>query len=218
MNNHRFEFLLAAALIAGCAGVWHWQAPGQRLTHEQVTQYLEIIDRQLPVPPDEKAEAMARLRAFGDSDDGKPAYLVNLMRYFGTLRPDSGIPADFKGTTAEANARYESSISWLALKRGSLPLFVGNVHEPNVTPSAPDEENWNRIGVMRYPSRRAFFELVTDPAYATYLPFKLAALHIALVPAESDIVIPDVRFLTVAAALLVFLLAGWVRAVRRGAA
>ena len=67
---------------------------------------------------------------------------------------------------------------------------------------------------MRYPSRRAFFELLTDPQWLKFAPYKLAALELALVPASGQVVIPDLRWVIGGACLIVFLVAGWVRAAR----
>ena len=68
--------------------------------------------------------------------------------------------------------------------------------------------------VVRYPSRRAFFEVLTDPQWLKFAPYKLAALELALVPASGQVVIPDLRSVIGGACLIVFLGAGWVRAAR----
>lgn len=217
MNRYQFELAAAVVLLAAYAAVWHWQAPGDTLTQTEIAQYLNRIDAQVSINAAEKADLLARLRDFGNNDDGRPAYMVNLMRYYEALRTDSGIPVDFAGTPAQANAHYESNVMALAWKSGSMPLFAGNVHERNVTSSCDDEDRWSRVVLMRYPSRRAVFELFADPVYAKYLPFKLGSLHVALVPAASQMVIPEVRFLAGAAVLIVFLAIGWACAVRRAA-
>src|SRR5215213_6933045 len=47
----------------------------------------------------------ARLRAWAEADDGKPVYMLNLMRYYDELRPFPGAP-DFQGSPEESNTLY----------------------------------------------------------------------------------------------------------------
>ena len=42
----------------------------------------------------------------------------------------------------------------------------------------PELDNWNRALVTRYPGRREFFELMTDPEYIKVSPYKLASLKV----------------------------------------
>jgi hypothetical protein len=66
------------------------------------------------------------------------------------------------------------------------------------------------------PSFRAFLDLVSDPEYLKVMPYKLAALKVALVPVSGGPVLPDLRWVVGDGCVAVFLLAGWVRAARRG--
>jgi len=69
---------------------------------------------------------------------------------------------------------------------------------------------------IRYPSRRAFFDLVSDPEYAPLMPYKLASLRVALVPVAGESVTPDWRWMIGLALLSIFLAVGWLRAAARG--
>ena len=89
----------------------------------------------------------------------------------------------------------------------------GKAHS-NLDGFDPAIDDWSRILVVRYPSRRAFFELSTDPQWLKFAPYKIAALEIALVPASGQVVIPDLRCVVAGACLIVFLGAGWLRAAR----
>jgi hypothetical protein len=71
--------------------------------------------------------------------------------------------------------------------------------------------------VIRYPSRRAFLDLVTDPAYAPAAPYKLMALDVVLVPSTGEIVLPNLWLAAGVVLLLVFATTCWIRAVRRTA-
>ena len=48
------------------------------------------------------------------------------------------------------------------------------------------EREWGRLAVIRYPNRRTFFKLLSDPGYAPMEPYKFTALEIDLVPASGD--------------------------------
>ena len=89
----------------------------------------------------------------------------------------------------------------------------GKAHS-NLDGFGPAIDDWNRILVVRYPSRRAFFELLTDPQWLKVAPYKIAALEIVLVPTWGQVVVPDLRWVVGGACLIVFLGAGWLRAAR----
>ena len=57
------------------------------------------------------------------------------------------------------------------------------------------EREWGRLAVARYPNRRTFLKLLSDPAYASMEPYKFIALEIDLMPVSGDMMIPDLRWL-----------------------
>ena len=223
MKNDRFELILGAALAALFVAFWMWQSPGDagKLTPAEVDAYLRRIEAGLPGVPAERAEFLARMRAWGLADDGRPVYMLNAMRYYAELRRVPGTES-VRGTPAEANAIYENAVMPVALRLGAFPLFggdtmgvrVGSKSQSNLLGFDPAIDGWNRILVMRYPSRRAFFELVSDPEWLRFAPNKLAALEIALVPVVGQAVLPDLRWVLGGACLIVFFAVGWWRAKR----
>ena len=105
-----------------------------------------------------------------------------------------------------------SNATPILLKSGAFPIFAGTVEDSNAVGSTdPAEDNWTRILVVHYPSRRHFFELLTDRQYLTKADFKSYAMHMALVPVKRELVIPDFRQLAIAGAVIVFLLAAWLQ-------
>jgi len=217
MNSHRFEIALAAIFLCIFAGFFLWQTPsltGAKLSEEETDRYITAIDTQLPFPPADKKESLDRLRAWGRADDGKPVYMLNLMRYFPQIRTYEGAPA-FDGTPEESNRFYENKVAPLLFKNGGYPLVGGKTQQKNLVGHEPAEDDWSRVVVVRYPSRRAFLSLLADPAYAPNLPFKMIALHLALVPVSGDLLIPDLRLVVGATLLALFLAIGWFRTVRR---
>jgi len=223
LKTHRFEWLLGAVLVALFVAFWIWQTPRnlQKLNSAQVDAYLHRMEGKLPGDPAEQAVFLARMRAFGLTDDGRPVYMLNAMRFYPELRRGPGME-DVCGTPAEANATYEKAVMPILFRLGAYPLFGGETMEvgedgkahSNLDGFDPAIDDWNRILVVRYPSRRAFFELLSDPQWLKFAPYKVAALEIALVPASGQVVIPDLRWVMGGASLIVFLRGGWLRAAR----
>lgn len=218
MKLRRFTFELALAVFCLALFFWVWrlEAPGGRLTAAETDQYLQTIGKQIKgLEPGERDDLFARVRDFAANDDGQPVYMLNLMRYFEQLRPGPGIAADYQGSPAQANAYYEEHVLPIAIRTGSAPLFAGNVNERNVVGGVAGEDRWSRIIVMRYPSRRAFLTLLSDPRYAAYAGYKLQALHLGLVPVHGEMTLPDLRLAVGGALLVLFLLLAWICALRR---
>jgi hypothetical protein len=224
LKAHRFEWLLGAVLAALFVAFWAWQTPGnlQKLRAAEVDAYLDRMKGKLPGDPAEQAVFLARMRAFGLADDGRPVYMLNAMRYYPELKQGPGME-EVRGTPAEANATYEKAVMPILFRLGAYPLFGGQTMEiradgkahSNLDGFDPAIDDWSRILVVRYPSRRAFFELLSDPQWLRFAPYKLAALELALVPASAQMVIPDIRWVMGGACLIVFLGTCWLRATRR---
>jgi len=225
MKTHRFEIVLALALLAVFAAFWWWQAPGAsgKLSRSEVDNYIRKIEPRLPVDPIEKAEILARFRAWGETDDGEPVYMLNAMRYHAQFKKLPGVEG-FQGTPAQANAHYEKIVTPIAVRLGAIPIVSGEAAgvrgsdggaHTNLLAFEPKVDDWSRVLVMRYPSRRAFFDLVSDPAYLDVMPYKLASLDVALVPVRAELVVPDLRWIVGLILVAAFLVVGWRLAGRR---
>jgi hypothetical protein len=211
MNPYMFEIILGAILLSLFLGFWFWHSPIKRkLTRDEIDRYLAAVAK-LPLPVEDRQEGLTRLRAWAESDDGRPVYMLNLMRYYPELRRFPGTP-DFQGTPEQANEFYEKAVISMLFKRAGYPLVAGKAQAKNLinAPAAPD--NWSRVIVVRYPNRRAFLSFLADPAYAPFEPYKLMAVEIILVPVSGNLVIPDLRWLVGGTLLIVFLAAAWSRA------
>jgi hypothetical protein len=202
-------------LVLGVGAVWLWQSPGAvrgKLTPAEIDRYMATVSR-ISFPPELRAPILARMRTWAEADDGRPVYMLNLMRYHPELRRFEGTPS-FAGTPQQANEFYEERTLPLALGVGAIPIFAGPVTGENVIGFEHAGVRWNRVLVMRYPSRRAFLDLLSDPAYAPLAPYKLMSLDVDLAPMGAELTVPDVRYVAVAAGLVLFLAAGWWRASR----
>jgi len=179
-----------------------------------------ILEKSIPVEWAERDELISRMREWGESDDGNPVYMLNLMRYFDKIMPFAGVPQTM--SSVEANDYYEDVAVPMLLKSGSYPIFGGNAmrisnsqKKSNLIVFDPELDNWDRLLVVRYSGRRAFFDLITDPEYIKVMPYKLASLKVILTPASGDLVIPDIRWIVGGTCLVIFLLVGWLRASKR---
>ena len=217
MRRYRFEWLLAFAFLALTAGVWAWQNPGVvqgRLTAPEIDRYMTVL-AELPFPPDEQPGVLKEARAWMEADDGRPVYMLNLMRYYPQLRQyERG--REFSGTPRQSNAIYEATVGPLLLKGGGYPIFAGTVQGPNLLVNEPELDHWNRVLVVRYPSRRAFMKIMANPSFQQALPYKVMALRIVLTPMTREMGIPELPRLVGTALLIAFLAIGWRRAARRG--
>jgi hypothetical protein len=224
LKTHRFEWLLGSALAVVFIAFWIWQSPGnlQKLSSAEVDAYLHRLEGNLPGDPGEQAAFLTRMRAFGLADDGRPVYMLNAMRYYPELKRGPGMEG-VHGRPAEANAIYEKAVMPILFRLGAYPLFGGVTMKISANAKAhsnldgfdPAIDDWSRILVVRYPSRRAFFELLSDPQWLKFAPYKIAALELVLVPTSGQVVIPDLRWVMGGMCLIVFLGAGWLRATRK---
>lgn len=224
MRSTKFMMLLGLVCLACFGAVWLWQARGLvsgPITPAQLDAYLAKVDA-ANLPAEEKSGLKARLRAWGEADDGQPFFMLNLMRYHRELRRWPGAPA-FEGTPRQSNAWYESHVLPIALGLGAYPVAGGEAqggdvllvggksggHDPHAV--EPELDGWDRVLLMRYPSRRAFFDLVTDPRYLPYMPYKLMALQVVLVPVTAEAQVPDLRWVAGSGLFALFLGIGWWR-------
>jgi hypothetical protein len=205
------ELIFGGVLLVLFVGFWFWHSPPRRkLTREEIDHYLAAAER-LSLPEGEKTATLARLRAWAKSDDGKPVYMLNLMRYYPQVRRFPGAP-DFQGAPEQANAFYEKSVLRLLFRRAGYPLVGGRAQANALLEVPPALDGWSRVAIVRYPSRRAFLSLLADPAYAPLEPYKIMALETVLVPVAGDVRVPDMRLLVGGVLLVVFLTVGWVLA------
>src|SRR6516225_1621692 len=99
-----FLIVLASVMLALFVAVWIWQNPGLirgRLQAPEIAQLMLQIEN-LPFPQEQRPEVLKRLRAWLENDDGKPFYMLNLMRFYPELRRFPNAP-EFKGTPQESN-------------------------------------------------------------------------------------------------------------------
>lgn len=220
MKDYVVETVLGVMLVVVFFAVSTWQSAA-KLSPGEVDHHIRVLDEKLPPEMEGRTEFLSRLRAWAENDDGQPIYMLNLMRFFNQLKSLPGGPTS--GTPEEANAHYEEAAKPMLFKNGAYPIVAGVTtgirggqrSESNLMVYQGELDSWDRVLVVRYPGRRTFLELVSSPDYLKVMPYKLASLQVVLTPVSGELVIPDLRWMAGGGGLAIFLLIGWIRAVRR---
>lgn len=105
----------------------------------------------------------ADLKRFLAEDHGGPFAMLNLLRF-----ADGG-----RGDYEE----YARRIRPFLERHGAEVLWVGDCSTALV---APESHDWDALLLVRYPSRRAFSEMVADPEYQQITGLRTRALEAAV--------------------------------------
>lgn len=215
---------LGAAFGLIFVAIYLWQTPGivsGNLTKGEIDNYMQAADKNLEMPdPAVKQRVLQRMRTWAEADDGKPFYMLNLMRHFPKLVEPKGAPS-LNMTPHQSNEYYEGEAFKLLAPNAGSAIYGSDIRFKDALIPIGDNasfDHWSRILLVRYPNRRAFLQLVSDPRYAPLEPYKLRALEVLLVPTDGDLVLPDVRLGAGAVLLLAFLGLGWYRSARQPSA
>jgi uncharacterized protein (DUF1330 family) len=104
-------------------------------------------------------------------DDG-PIVMINLLRY----REHAEYPPDSTASPCsgrEAYQRYGAVATQKVAEVGGRILWMGKVQAIVI---GPDGEEWDDAVLVRYPSRKAFLEMVGQPDYQAAGVHRTAAL------------------------------------------
>ena len=110
------------------------------------------------MPKAELAQMIVHMRAWAEADDGKPVYMLNLMRYYPQLLTLPEV-AGFQGSPTEANGYYEEHVAPILFGVGGYPVFLGAMQgtlqgtasSSNLMAFDPAVDNWNSVLIIRYP-------------------------------------------------------------------
>ncbi len=106
----------------------------------------------------------ADLKRYLDEDPGGPVVMLNLLRF----RPDGG---------RERYAEYVEHFRRTSAPHGAEVVYAGDGGTPLVG------DDWDAVLLVRYPSRRAFSDMVRDPAYQQGSHLRTGALTEAVLQA-----------------------------------
>lgn len=110
----------------------------------------------------------ADLKRFLEEDDG-PVVMLNLLRF----RRDGG---------RQRYAQYARELTDVLPRFGGEVLYAGDGGTALV---AEDGQAWDAVLCVRYPSRRAFSEMVADPDYQRVTHLRTEALEEAVLQPTS---------------------------------
>jgi uncharacterized protein (DUF1330 family) len=99
------------------------------------------------------------------NDDGGPVVMINLLRY----RGEEG---------RESYRRYGEAAAAFLAKAGGRVLYAGACDAQLAGPN--DAIAWDTLILVEYPSRKAFIEMVMDPAYQQITHLRSQGLEAAV--------------------------------------
>lgn len=187
----RLGWVTALALFYGAFVYWYGGA-GTPLSQAEGQAFLaQLRNHPRMVQHPEYLQVMAKLMA---QDDGREFYMFNLEQ----LRSGPDVEKE--------DMAYARAVIPALLSHGSFPVYVGLVRGLMLG-NNPTE--FSRAAVVRYRSLRDFLEIFTDPAMAAGVNHKFASMAYTEARPTSPIVsVVSVR-LTLALALTLLGLLGW---------
>lgn len=104
-------------------------------------------------------------------DAGGAIYMVNLLTFKPKAEYADGRATDLTGQ--QAYAIYGQEVVAHLAKVGGKPVIGGRVTGLRL---GVVEELWDMVAIAMYPSRKAMFDMVTDPAYIKSAEHRAAGL------------------------------------------
>ena len=181
--------------------VWYTDLGGKLNSNEIATYLVKMQDNRETVgfsSPAEKEKAKkqgAIIEEFMREDSGRQFFVVNNIDM-------SDNPQDVEGAQPGEDAdqlmgRYMEHMYAELFKRASHPVFMGNAVSTAIDiVGIENAESWDSAALMRYKSRRAFMEIVSNPKMRGKHEFKIAALNKTIAyPVETVVYLSDPRLL-----------------------
>ena len=104
--------------------------------------------------------------------NGAPVVMVNLMQVRATACYED--PALNNCSGYEAFARYTQGSSEVRQHAGAELIWSGRALQ---MPIGPSEKTWDLVALVRYPSAKAYIEMIATKAYAAARVHRRAALY-----------------------------------------
>ena len=183
--------------------IWYYGS-SRPLSNEEVERYISIIEKRSGGPNEATSGATANLRKFGLEDDGKQFFMVSMEKYYDKPQYENG---DHGISSEDANKSYAINTIQLMLLKAGHPygLFIPLTNLSNI--NRQDDAYWDNASVVRYRSRRDFFDMVTSTQWSAEYGNKVAALRDnPNLPSREKLAFPIVPIL----ALTILLLIGFI--------
>ena len=115
-----------------------------------------------------------RIRKFLEEDDGKPFYMINLVREYDAPHYPSWWTGQRGATVTECKMEYSKACYPIMATSGSFSFMgVCKAYSAALTDDEMMEE-WDQFYLISYPSREAFMKLLASDAYADAIVHKYA--------------------------------------------
>lgn len=111
-----------------------------------------------------------QLTAMGSGDLDEPVFMLNLLRYRDEAQEGFGVDGM---SGRDAYGVYGRKFAELNPRFGGEPVFMGRV---GTHPIVGDDESWDLMILVRYPTRRQFVDMFNDADYQAIAPIRAAAL------------------------------------------
>ncbi|MDX1803510.1 MAG: DUF1330 domain-containing protein [Alcanivorax sp.] len=112
--------------------------------------------------------------------DDTPIVMLNLLRFREVAEYRDG-PANYSGR--EAYRRYSQVALGKVQGVGGEPVWTGKALAGVI---APQDEHWDEVLLVRYPSKQAFMAMLSDPEYREATRHRTAALSEARLVAMQE--------------------------------
>ena len=185
----RLKIWLLPALLYALFLFWYTDLKGP-LSDAEVDVFVATMTENGSEP-----EVIAFIEKFAREDSGKQFLMVNNIDY--NEHPPE-VPSAEPGESAQQlMGRYMEHMIPALLQRACHPVLMGSAVYPSMDlVGIEGAETWDDAALFRYRSRRAFLEIVTNPAFMGKHHFKTAALEKTIAyPIEPKLYLGDPRLI-----------------------
>lgn len=173
---------------------WVYQGADSKLSQSDSQYFLDKITAQIGNPGKHNLRELADFVA---SDSGKPFYTVNLYGFHKTAQ----YPTKESSLSGEgAFSLFSDVMLKLMAKQGAHPIFSS-------TKIMQSQHGWDRLVIVRYPSRRALLEIFSDPKFIEASADKWAAIKKHQRFTVEAIHLPDLKIIWFISSLIIVFLA-----------
>lgn len=120
----------------------------------------------------ENAPTSEQLQALGQADWDGPLSMLNLLKFRSQAEYAEGEHEPCTGI--EAYRRYGAVAGPFVAAVGGKRLFMGDAKFVVIGDEA---ENWDEVLIVQYPTKQAFFDMITNAAYQATTVHRSAALE-----------------------------------------
>ncbi|MFZ5571105.1 MAG: DUF1330 domain-containing protein [Thermodesulfobacteriota bacterium] len=124
-----------------------------------------------------------QIKALSAAAADEPVVMINLLRF-----KKEGPGAEKNGS--DLYDRYAENILPILKSIGARVLWVGDVSQVFI---GGDEDRWDRVLLVEYPSRRKFLEMIALPEYQRIHQDREAALESSALLAAASLYPPPTR-------------------------